>query len=278
MHEFPIGSGYRAVTGEIPIVEMTTTMERARGGSQTVEKALDLLEELAGARDGVRNLDVARDLGLDKSTTHRLLSTLERRGYVRRDEGTKRFVLGPRLLELATGSALTSVLVARPYLHRLVQLTGESASFSLLVDRSYVPVDAVQAPHEIRFTLELGRSYPLNAGATGKVILAFHRAARERLLAGELPRYAANTIVSPRELSARLAEIARQGYAVSDGERVAGGCSIAAPVTLPDGTALGALAVSSVRARLDPDALVAYAPDIRSMAAECSARIVRPNG
>lgn len=249
----------------------------ARGGSQTVEKALDLLEELARAPDGVRNLDVARDLGLDKSTSHRLLSTLVRRGFVRKDERTRRFVLGPRLLELATGSALVSTLVARPYLHELVALTGESASFSLLVDRSYVPVDAVQAPREIRFVLEPGRSYPLNAGATGKVILAFHPGARQRLLAGELPRYAANTIVSATELSARLAEIGRLGYAVSDGERVAGGCSIAAPVTLPDGTALGALAVSSVRARLDPDALLAYAQDIRTMAAECSARIVRPN-
>ncbi|MBO0829106.1 MAG: IclR family transcriptional regulator [Streptosporangiales bacterium] len=255
-----------------------TTVERVRSGSQTVEKALDLLEELARAPEGVRNLDVARDVGLDKSTSHRLLSTLVRRGFVRRDEHTKRFVLGPRLLELATGTALTSMLVARPYVHRLVELTGESASFSLLVDRSYVPVDALQAPHEIRFALELGRAYPLNAGATGKVILAFHRAARERLLAGELPRYAANTIVSPVELSTRLNEIAERGYAVSDGERVAGGCSIAAPVTSPDGTALGALAVSSVHARLDSDALVAFAADIRSMAAECSARIVRPNG
>lgn len=258
---------------------MTTATERGtRGGSLTVEKAVDLLERIAASPEGIRNLDLAREAGLDKSTSHRLLATLERRGLVHRDPRTMRFVLGTRLLELATGAALSSTLVARPYLHELVELTGESASFSLLVGGSYLCVDAVQAPHEIRFALELGRPYPLNAGATGKVILAFNREAAERTLRGELRRYAANTIVSATELDTQLALIRRRGFASSDGERVAGGCSIAAPVVRARDSAIGALAVSSVGSRLDVDGLSRHADALRALAAELSERIVRPHG
>lgn len=245
----------------------------------TVEKAVDLLEQIAASPEGIRNLDLARDAGLDKSTSHRLLATLQRRGLVRRDPRTKRFVLGARLLELATGTAISSTLVARPFLYELVAATGESASFSLLVDGSYVCVDAVEAPHEIRFALELDRPYPLNAGATGKVMLAFNKMATARLLAAELPKYAPNTIVAPDELEAQLAEIRRSGVATSDSERVAGGCSIAAPVTFGgDGRAMGALAVSSVGARLDVAALAGYAGKIRTLAAELSELIANPHG
>ncbi|MQA81562.1 MAG: helix-turn-helix domain-containing protein [Streptosporangiales bacterium] len=263
----------------ILIVEMTTATKRGgRSGSLTVEKAVDLLERIAASPEGIRNLDLAREAGLDKSTSHRLLATLERRGLVHRDPRTMRFVLGTRLLELATGVAISSTLVARPYLHELVQLTGESASFSLLAGGSYLCVDAVQAPHEIRFALELGRPYPLNAGATGKVILAFNRQAARRVLQGELPRYAANTIVSADRLKAQLAEIRRRGFASSEGERVAGGCSIAAPVPLSGDAAIGALAVSSVGSRLDLDGLSRHADAVRASAAELSERILRPHG
>ncbi|MQA04633.1 MAG: helix-turn-helix domain-containing protein [Streptosporangiales bacterium] len=249
---------------------MRTMQLESRAGSMTVDKAIDLLEEIAAAPEGARNLDVARGVGLDKSTSHRLLSTLERRGFVHRDPHTKRFVLGPRLLQLATGSAISSTLLARPFLYELVASTGESASLSLLVDRTYVCVDAVQAPHEIRFALDLGRPYPLNAGATGKVLLAFNARAEQRMLAGELPKYAPNTIVSPDELAAQLDEIRRTGVAGSEGERVAGGCSIAAPVTGSDGQAVAAIAVSSVGARLDLPALRKHVGRIRTLAAELS--------
>lgn len=258
---------------------MTATAERgARGGSLTVEKAVDLLERIAASPEGIRNLDLAREAGLDKSTSHRLLATLERRGLVHRDAGTRAFVLGTRFLEMAAGAAMSSTLVARSFLHELVELTGESASFSLLAGGSYLCVDAVQAPREIRFALELGRPYPLNAGATGKVILAFNRQAARRVLRGELPRYAANTIVSADLLQEQLAEIRRRGYALSEGERVAGGCSIAAPVALPGEAAIGALAVSSVGSRLDLDGLSRHADAVRASAAELSERIVRPHG
>lgn len=246
------------------------TQRESRGGSMTVEKAIDLLEEIAASPEGVRNLDVARGVGLDKSTSHRLLSTLERRGLVHRDPHTKRFVLGPRLLQLATGSAISSTLLARPFLYELVALTGESAALSLLVDKTYACVDAVQAPHEIRFALELGRPYPLNAGATGKVLLAFNARARQRMFADDLPKYAPNTIVTKTELAAQLDEIGRTGVGCSEGERVAGGCSIAAPVVGRDGQAFAAIAVSSVGARLDLSALRGHTARIRALAAELS--------
>lgn len=254
---------------------MSGQVQSTRGGSLTVEKAIDLLERVAAAPEGIRNLELAREVGLDKSTSHRLLSTLERRGLLERDPHTRQYVLGSRVVELASGAAINSTLAARAVLYELVALTGESASFSLLVGRTYVPVDAVHAPHEIRFALDLGKAYPLNAGATGKVLLAHNHAAARRMLTGELPRYALNTITEPARLRAELAKIRRRGYALSDGERVAGGCSIAAPVTDADGVAIGAIAVSSVGSRLDVGALARFSPQVRKLATDVAERIVR---
>lgn len=251
------------------------TEKLARGGSLTVEKAIDLLERVAASPEGVRNLELAREVGLDKSTSHRLLSTLERRGLLERDPHTRQYMLGSRLIEFATGAAINSTLAARSGLYELVALTGESAAFSLLVGTTYVCVDAVHAPHELRFALDLGKPYPLNAGATGKAILAFNRKAARRLLREELPGYALNTITAPRELVAQLTQVRKRGYALSDGERVAGGCSIAAPVVASDGSAFGAVAVSSVGSRLGVDALARFAPEVRKLANEYAERILR---
>lgn len=253
-------------------------MTEDKNGSRTVDKAIDLLERVAAAPDGVRNLDLARQAGVDKSTSHRLLTTLQQRGLVRRDPQTRKYLLGPRLLDMVTGVPQVSTLLTRSLLYALVDLTGESASFSLLVDRTYVCVDAVQAPHEIMFSLTVGGRYPLNAGATGKAILAFNGPAAERLLDDELPRYAPNTIVDPDALKVQLAVIRSQGYATSDGERVAGGSSIAAPLLGDDGVAFGAVAVSSVSTRLGADALRRHEREIRALATDFSERIVRPHG
>ena len=95
------------------------------------------------------------------------------------------------------------------------------------------------------------------------------------MLSDELPEYAPNTITEPAELRAELAKVRRRGYALSDSERVAGGCSIAAPVTDADGVAIGAIAVSSVASRLGVGALAGFAQQVRKLATDVAERIIR---
>ena len=131
--------------------------------------------------------------------------------------------------------------------------------------------------HEMRFAPEVGRPYALNAGATGKVMLAFDdELAQAVLAAGDLPAYTPNTVVSAQPLAVQLEAMRREGYAASEGERVAGGCAIASPVFGPTGAVMGALTISAVSARCDLQRLVRFAPQLRRGAEEVSARLLGP--
>jgi len=244
-----------------------TETEPAPTGSRTVHKAIDVLFALAARPEGMTNQALSSVLGLDKSTSHRLVSTLASRGLVRRDPETRSFVLGPRLFELVTGSTANLTVVARPILHSLSAAVGESASLSLLADRQFICVDAVLPPQELRFSPAVGVSYPLNAGATGKAILAFSAELSTRVLASdELPVFTPNTVASPAELARQLEQVRRDGYATSFEERIAGGCAIAAPLFGPSGAAIGALTISSVVARLPLPQLIRFAPRLQRAA------------
>lgn len=235
----------------------------------TLDKAIDLLVELQARPAGAGNIELSRATGMDKSTSHRLLTTLERRGLVRRDTTARRYRLGSGLIELALGHLVHPTLLARPVLQRLAAQADESAWFSLLVDDTYVPVDAVHALHELRFSPDVGSRYPLNAGAAGKAILAFRPELVARLR-DDLPRLTANTIASAAELDAELRRIRAAGYATSEGERALGGCSIAAPIFGRDGRSIGALSISSVCARCDRQNLLRHADGVCGAAAELS--------
>jgi IclR family acetate operon transcriptional repressor len=235
-----------------PAVESTRDTDRADNyGSSTVDKALDVLTAVAGATDGVTNLDVSRLLGLDKSTSHRLLTTLERKRFIRRAGDSRRYTLGPFISFLAANAYMKWTTLLTPALHELVELTGESASFSLRHGDQFLCLDAVPSLHELRYCPKTGNSYPLNAGASGKAILAFLPDDEiERILAtSPLEAFTDRTITKRTELMHEIARIRAQGYATSAGERVVGGCAIAAPVTDAGGEVIGALAISAVDAR-----------------------------
>lgn len=249
---------------------MPASSGEGRAGARTLEKGIDLLEILAGRPDGMSNLDLSRVAGIDKSTSHRLLTTLERRGLVYRDAATKRFRIGQGLVDLAAPTAMTPPVIARPVLAELVDRTSESATLSFVGELSFVTVEVAQAPHEIRFTPEIGRPYPLNAGATGKAILAFRPDLEQIAVQRGLAPITPNSITSPTVLAEHLEGVRHRGYAVSDGERVLGACAIAAPVRA-HGRVIGAITVSSVTARCDVARLETHAPAVLGAAAQLSA-------
>src|SRR6266849_3508667 len=100
-------------------------------GSRTVEKALEVLLELSRHPEGMNNLTVSKTLQLDKSTSHRLLTTLERKRMLRRDPLSRRFFVGYGLLQVALGPHTDLRLIARPMMQYLVNLTQETVSLSV---------------------------------------------------------------------------------------------------------------------------------------------------
>ncbi len=221
-------------------------------GVRSVDRAVAILDLLGqgGWRTGA---EVARELGVHRSTALRLLATLERHSLVERDPRTARYRLGPRLAQLA--SVVTGELdlraVARPVCEELATAAGETATLDVLVGDVIVPIEQATASTSVVSVNWLGRRTPVHGTASGKAILAFGPAAvRERLLSLPLDALTPHTVTDRARLEAELDEARRTGLARTHEELEVGLDAVAAPVFGAHGEVVAALDVSGPSHRL----------------------------
>jgi len=221
-------------------------------GVRSVERAVAILDLLGqgGSRTGA---ELARELGVHRSTALRLLATLERHALVERDPRSARYRLGRRLPQLA--SVVTGEFdlrfVARPICERLAASAGETATLDVLVGDVIVPIEQATASTSVVSVNWLGRRTPVHCTASGKVIAAFGpEAVRERLLSLPLDRVTPHTVTERAELEAQLDAARQEGLARTREELEVGLDALAAPVFGPDGEVLAALDVSGPSPRL----------------------------
>ena len=219
---------------------------------QSVERALSLLESLAdlGQEVGVSELRTAT--GLPFGTIHRLLGTLVLHGYVRQNPQTHKYTLGPRLLRLGDAAGRHFGGWVRPFLTELMEISGESANLVMLDGDHAVYVAQVPSrKHSVRMFTEVGRRVMPHSTAVGKVLLAFRpRPAVEALLERTgLPPRTPRTITDRDRFLGELDAVARQGYAVDDGEEEIGVRCLAVPV-FGVGDGVAAVSVSAPEGRL----------------------------
>ena len=201
---------------------------------KTVERTLALLNLFAGRPEWSWSLaELAEASGIHKTTVLRMLSTLERHGYLVREAESRRYRLGPAALALGGAAAGMRIRqVAYPVLRRLTEETGETAMLHVISGTQSVCIDKVESPQPIRVTYDIGRQGPLYAGSSGKVLLAFLEPAElDRLLPRlKLRRYTELTITDRGALRRELEQIRERGYATSYGELDPGVYAIGAPV------------------------------------------------
>lgn len=240
-------------------------------GSSTVDRALDILTAVGSSAAGLTNADISTQLGLDRSTAHRLASTLERKGFLLR-LADRSYVIGPRMQFLAwgTGADLKSMLGVM--LDELSAASGESASYSTAFGDSYYCIAVRPGPHELNYHPIAATSYALHTSATGLAIWAFAPTTeQERLLAaGPFPATTTRTMTDPDEIRAELTRVRERGYAISAGTRAPGGCSIARPVFNGPGVVTGALTLSAAEQRTPLDTLISLDPLLEAAAARLS--------
>src|SRR5665213_1549870 len=153
-------------------------------GTNSLERALQLLEMVEKPPGGLRNAEISRRLRIPKSTCSWILARLERRGYLMRDDNTNRYKLGLKAVALAHGALreLGFRSSAEPVLYRIASETGLAAGIGVLEGNHVLIVDRVEAPespgarHSIharpRDQREIGRELPAHSTALGKVLLA----------------------------------------------------------------------------------------------------------
>ncbi len=228
--------------------------EADRGRVQSLDRALDILEALAGAGQGIGIVDLSARVGLHASTAHRLLATLVARGYARQSPRSQRYSLGTRVLQLGRSFHDRSDLrlESHRYLQQLTEKSGETANLVMRDGDEAVYIDQVQSPHLVRMFAEIGRRVPLHSTAGGKAILAYWDAAELNRLVRErgLPGKTARTITSPTGLTAALAEVRRCGFATDDEEQEEGVRCVAGPVRDQTGDVVAALSLSGPITRM----------------------------
>ena len=197
-----------------------------------IDRAIDVLFLFEDADDlGVT--EIARRLDISKAVVHRILTSLRERGLVTVDDQTRRYSLGPSVLRLAAAyrESLDVRTMGLEAMRALSAATNETATMSVRHGDRRVYVDQVTPDREVKMTVQVGSSFPLHAGATGKAFLAWlSEPERTAYVEGGLDAITDATVTDPEALRRDLETIRSQGFAVSMGERQAGAGSVAAPV------------------------------------------------
>jgi DNA-binding IclR family transcriptional regulator len=205
------------------------------GGVKSVVAALDVLDCFVD-RDELGVSDIARRLGVAKSTAHRLLRSLCARGLAEHDPRTGRYRLGLHLVELGqlTADRMRLRRAALPVLEELRQASGCSTQLGVASGTEVFFVGRLETLGAMAQVLGLPRRLPVTGSAAGTALAAF-----DPLLA----RACRAALPAPAAFDDALAAVRRQGFAVSASETAGGPGSVAAPVLDPGGHPLAAVAL-----------------------------------
>jgi IclR family transcriptional regulator, pca regulon regulatory protein len=253
------------------------------GLSQSLERGLAVLCAFSPDRPALGISDLARELGLTRSTTHRYVATLASLGFLEQDDSTRKYRLGPRVLDLGFSmlGSLELREIAAPHLRRLTDATGHTSNLAIRDDTDVILIDRVRGRpgryHHLEFTLHVGSRLPAYCSATGKVLLAYlPRPDLEPLLERiELVQRGPRTLTGKRALLLELERVRRTGVAVNDEELDSALRSIAAPVRARSGEVIAAVNVAIPWSPVAMSELTArLAPTLQATANEISARVI----
>lgn len=228
---------------------------------RNVLNALRTLEEVA-ARQPAGVAELARALGLPKSSVQRALVTLHEAGWIRpAGETVTRWVITTKALRV--GRSATGELglrdVALPVLEELRRRTDETVHLTVPEGGKAVLIERLETAQPVRIVLPLGQHLPLHASANGKAVLAASPPETvERYLAEGLPRFTGTTITDPERLRAELAVIRGRGYATNGGEWRSDVSAVAAAVLATSGLPVAGISVNVPTSRMSETSRTAF--------------------
>lgn len=240
------------------MAEETGTKSRT-GSVQSIERAFGLLEMMADAGGMLGLSQLATASGLPLPTIHRLVRTLVDLGYVRQ-EPSRQYVLGPKLIRLGETSSRMLSVWARPHLTHLVDQFGESANMAMLDGDQIVYLAQVQSRHSMRMFTEVGRRVLPHCTAVGKAILSQlpETEVRDLLHRTGMPKHTETTITDVEEFTTQLHKAQADGYALDEGEQEQGVRCVAVPV--PDAPSRLAMSISGPAGRMTESLLQQAVP------------------
>jgi DNA-binding IclR family transcriptional regulator len=196
-------------------------------GVQVIARAARILRLLRDHPEGASLAWIAREVGLARSTTHRIVAALQAERLVDPLSPTGLLRLGPGLVELASAVRGELRQYVRPYLEQLSRETDETVDLAVLDGDTALFVDQVAAPRRLQAVSAVGSRFPLHCTANGKAILAeVPPDVAKRLLPRRLPALTPSTITSRERLFEELERVRRDGVAFDREEHTPGICAV----------------------------------------------------
>jgi DNA-binding IclR family transcriptional regulator len=236
------------------------------------------LKAVASADHPPTAAELAQICGLNRTTAWRLLATLETNGMVERDLAQRYGVgYGAVALSRSPSGSASLVRIARPALERLADVTGNTVTLSVARREGVLAVDQIDPPDATLVLTYLTQPLPVNATSTGKLLLA--RLSDEELddvLIAPLEKLTEATVTDPARLREIVAEVRRNGYAVTIGELEVGVNGISVAVVDGQDALVAILSVSDTDHRLPAQQLPSYVPAMRDAAETIQRRLSDP--
>jgi DNA-binding IclR family transcriptional regulator len=213
-------------------------------------------------------------LNVPKSGVFRLVKTFERKRFLQSSADSYEYELGSGIWELTgivSGKRERLIEKASPYLRDLNKTTGLLVSLRVLENDEMVIVERVEGNDPVKVNFPVGTHQPLNHGAPGKLLLAYHYPPdsyqlQELISRGKITKLTDRTLTDRRRLQEELNKIRRLGYATSDGEAIRGTIGVAYPVWNSTGQVEAALALTAVESLCNMKQLMKFLPDLRRTA------------
>ncbi|MGE7272451.1 IclR family transcriptional regulator [Brevibacillus panacihumi] len=221
---------------------------------QSLERALTLLNVLSEYPEGIQITRLSEQVGLSKSTTHRLLATLVHMNYVVKDEETEKYKLGFQLIYLSRNilNSIDVIQIARPFLEKLCHDVNETIHLCIDDNGEVMYIDKIESNQTIRMFSRIGSRAPMYCTGVGKVLLSgMSEETYRKVVSGiDFVSRTAKTITSADALAEEVAVVKNQGYALDNIENEEGIRCIAAPIFDFQGKIIASFSISGPSNRI----------------------------
>ncbi|QJW84753.1 IclR family transcriptional regulator [Ramlibacter terrae] len=255
-------------------------MKQEATGSAThrsLERGLSMIELLATAGAPMPAAEVARRLGLHRSTAHHLLQTLVSLGWLHREEEARCYTLSHKPHQLTGRKWSVAQLgdMAQPLLERLSRETGEGSSLAAWVDGIVTIAAKRESDGPVRVVQDVGGQRPMYCTAVGKAIGGWLSPVEVRAALAREPMLplTPKTITTVKAFEAEMRRIRNAGYAIDDEEQFEGLRCVAMPVFCHTGEVIGSMCVVGPKQRMTHQKLAAVRAPLAALAREMSARL-----
>lgn len=273
LHRLPAAETMNSILG------VSTKLGQFDEKVRSVERALKIMEAL-NCEEAMGITALSRELGLNKATIYRLITTLRLQGYVEQIQGDK-YKLTFKLFEM--GSKIVNRLgvlkTAYPYLEELAAATKETVNIAALEGIHVYYLDRIESREPLRLGMDVGSRFPAHCTALGRVLLAYLEPnERNDLLckaknAGQIQSYTSNTLTDIELIKQELDIIRKQGYAIETEQYLSGIRCIGAPIFSHLGKVVAAVSVAGPLARVSDEFAREVVPILEKMANHISVRL-----